>query len=162
MIFSSHAGIFFQGFQISQNWGIEMVIFSQLIFFWFVHHFFPDNLVELPFLPLSQSNFARISTIPARFHKIRNIPDPGLPTALPVSQKISGARFHGMPHHTLSFSESKNKNFHNHDPIKIYPFQSIYRGEYGPGFSTSILHRYLMSIGVHYGLRLVSDTQKGA
>jgi hypothetical protein len=70
--------------------------------------YFPDNLVELDLLLFPEFNFARIATITAQFHKFRNIPDSGLPTALPVNQKTSRTRFQGMPRHTSVWCIKKN------------------------------------------------------
>jgi hypothetical protein len=72
---------------------------------------FPDELVEQSLLLFSQFNISGITTIPAQFHKFRDVADPGLPTALHVSQKTSGTRFHGMPRHTLVVADGKEKFF---------------------------------------------------
>jgi hypothetical protein len=71
---------------------------------------FPDELVEQSLL-LYQFNISGIATIPAQFHKFRDVPDPGLPTSLHVSQKRLGTRFQGMPRHTLVVEDEKEKFF---------------------------------------------------
>jgi len=108
-------------------------IFTTNFFPGFSILYFPDEFVELAVLIFPQFNFARIATIPVQFHKFRNVPDSGLPTTLPVSQKTSTTWFQGMPRYTSFRVYQKIKIFQNQDTIKIVISLSFCQGVYVPG-----------------------------
>jgi hypothetical protein len=71
---------------------------------------FPDELVEQSLLLFPQFNISGIATILAQFHKLRDVPDPGLHTALQVRQKTPATIYQAMPRDTL-VAGMKNKKF---------------------------------------------------